>query len=522
MRLIGDFGPTSILVAARVDPERLLAPAFRQLQLGLAALLLAAGLGAALAWRLGHRGITGPIAGLLLRMRRFGAGEPDSGPPDRPLAVELTALHDEFARMRETLQERERERERLLSELRDLQAKIVASQRISRIGYWEVDLRTGRLGGTSQLAGILGTAVPQTIQEWLMLLPETDRERLQQCLQAAWTAQGTIDIEYPMSLASAAAGWVRMRGELRTAEDGTPDKLLGSVQDITERKVAEVRLAAQMGRLQLLHRNHPAVAERLSISEILRSVVAQLEEQMPLALCAAAPFDAHSNAILIEHLGVRSQPIAARMQLNEGDSIAADGDGLSRAVGGELVYEPETSVLTQELPMRLAGIGLHSLVLVPLRTQSGVFGVILAARTPCESFSSTDCEFLRQLGEQVALALHQAELYTALRQAYETLQRSQSAALRQERLRALGEMASGIAHDINNALSPLTLYIESLLKHEAEFVLDGPPEARDHAIGTPKELGTRSSECANSIRRTTARRTVVSPTSTRPSDRSSS
>ena len=36
--------------------------------------------------------------------------------------------------------------------------------------------------------------------------------------------------------------------------------------------------------------------------------------------------------------------------------------------------------------------------------------------------------------------------------------------LQQERLRALGQMASGIAHDINNAISPATLYVESILE----------------------------------------------------------
>lgn len=466
VRLIGDFRPTSIIVSARVDVDRLLAPAVRHLQMELAALLVASALGAALAWRLGQRNIAGPITGLLVRMRRFEAGEPDRGLPDVTMAVELADLHDEFAHLRQTLQERARERERLLRELEELQAKIIASQRISRIGYWEIDLRTGRLSGTSHLAGIIGTAIPQTLQEWQMLLSDADRDRLQRSLDTAWAGNGTVDIEYPMPLASAASGWVRMRGELRTAADGTPDKLQGSIQDISERKAAELRLAAQMGRLQLLHRITRAIADRLSISDILRIVVEQLEEQMPLALCAAAPYDAHSNAILIEHLGARSLPNAARMALATGDAIAADGDGLTRALAGELVYEPETSRLTNELPLRLARIGLHALVLVPLRTQSGVFGVILAARAPSDSFSSTDSEFLRQLGEQTALALHQAELYTALRQAYETLQRSQQAALRQERLRALGEMASGIAHDINNAVSPLTLYIESLLKHE--------------------------------------------------------
>jgi CheY-like chemotaxis protein len=38
--------------------------------------------------------------------------------------------------------------------------------------------------------------------------------------------------------------------------------------------------------------------------------------------------------------------------------------------------------------------------------------------------------------------------------------------MQQERLRALGQMASGIAHDINNAISPVSLYIESMLEKE--------------------------------------------------------
>jgi CheY-like chemotaxis protein len=38
--------------------------------------------------------------------------------------------------------------------------------------------------------------------------------------------------------------------------------------------------------------------------------------------------------------------------------------------------------------------------------------------------------------------------------------------MQQERLRALGQIASGIAHDINNAISPVSLYTESLLERE--------------------------------------------------------
>src|SRR5215472_14697895 len=41
--------------------------------------------------------------------------------------------------------------------------------------------------------------------------------------------------------------------------------------------------------------------------------------------------------------------------------------------------------------------------------------------------------------------------------------------MQQERLLALGKMASGIAHDINNAMSPVALYTESLLEREPDL-----------------------------------------------------
>ncbi len=52
-----------------------------------------------------------------------------------------------------------------------------------------------------------------------------------------------------------------------------------------------------------------------------------------------------------------------------------------------------------------------------------------------------------------------------LRQALEELRQTQEQMIRQERLRALGEMASGIAHDFNNALSSVLGFSETLLMY---------------------------------------------------------
>ncbi len=63
----------------------------------------------------------------------------------------------------------------------------------------------------------------------------------------------------------------------------------------------------------------------------------------------------------------------------------------------------------------------------------------------------------------------QGQLHTDLQRAYDELRRTQHSITQQERLRALGQMASGIAHDINNALSPVVAFSEIILKTEKQL-----------------------------------------------------
>jgi signal transduction histidine kinase/ActR/RegA family two-component response regulator len=69
---------------------------------------------------------------------------------------------------------------------------------------------------------------------------------------------------------------------------------------------------------------------------------------------------------------------------------------------------------------------------------------------------------------------NRVRLTEGTQKAYEELRRAQQAVVQQERLRALGQMASGMAHDINNALSPITTYSELLLN----TLPDLPPAQR--------------------------------------------
>jgi signal transduction histidine kinase/CheY-like chemotaxis protein len=68
--------------------------------------------------------------------------------------------------------------------------------------------------------------------------------------------------------------------------------------------------------------------------------------------------------------------------------------------------------------------------------------------------------------EQCRSLFHQARVKDELQRAYDELRQTQHSVVQQERLRALGQMASGIAHDINNALSPVLAFSELLLQKE--------------------------------------------------------
>ena len=237
-------------------------------------------------------------------------------------------------------------------------------------------------------------------------------------------------------------------------------------QMLTQIQGSESRLHDQLSRLNLLQQITRATGDRQDLSSIFQVVLGSLEENLPIDFGCFLLHDATAQTLTVSALGVRGLIFAEKLELANQSLVPIDQNGLSRCIAGQLVYEPDVKEVSFPFPQRLAAVGLRSLVISPLIVESQVFGVLVSARCKAHAFTSGDCEFLRQLSEHVALASHQARLYGDLQKAYDDLRQSQHTVMQQERLRALGQMASGIAHDINNAISPVSLYTESLLERE--------------------------------------------------------
>lgn len=235
-------------------------------------------------------------------------------------------------------------------------------------------------------------------------------------------------------------------------------------QEIGDRRRAEIKLTQQLTRINLLNSITRAVSDRQDLESVVQAVLGQLEEHLPIDFGRVYLYDVQSRTI--NTVGRSSKSSVAEVDLFASRTQISE-TGLEPCLSGQTVTFSDTAQTPMGGKMRQAG--LNSALAVPLMVENELFGVLLAARKQRTNFSGEEVEFLGMLAGQVALAAHQARLHDQLQGAYDELRQTQIAVMQQERLRALGQMASGIAHDINNALCPIVVYSDFLLQDTSQF-----------------------------------------------------
>src|SRR5580704_2162095 len=262
---------------------------------------------------------------------------------------------------------------------------------------------------------------------------------------------------------------------LRQAHDRLEKRVEERTRDlqleIAERQRAQEALQKQLASMSLLNQIAQAISERQDLSNILQAVLRQVEEGALVDLGGVFLLEPQSETLTVAAVRERSEGASAKSGIEPGMTLSLDEAGLARCRGGETVYIADTGKTDMEMTRWLAAAGMKSAVAAPMMLEGKLFGILLVARQVAESFVSAECEFFRVLSKHVALAAHQARLHTELETAYNELRQTQQAVMQQDRLRALGQMASGIAHDINNALSPVVGFAGLLLAYEPNLSL---------------------------------------------------
>ena len=289
-----------------------------------------------------------------------------------------------------------------------------------------------------------------------MFVNPADRERLKKLLQD----HGAVaDFEYEIRRKD---GEVRVMMESSIAirdAAGNLTALQGFLLDITDRKRAEQEIRRRNRELMVLNSIGQTLTESLDLTDSIHRTLRQMTELFKLDTSSLYLFDeARLSLRRIAAVGHRSEqgrhipPVTVQPELLQ--HIKA-------------VHATFLSAQGLPIPMILREAqrkeGLHSAFVVILWSKDRVLGgLVVGSRTPRE-FSPADINLLIAVGSQISNAIDRSVLYEETRQAYENLRRTQEQLLHSEKMAAVGQLISGVAHELNNPLTAILGYSQLLL-----------------------------------------------------------
>jgi PAS domain S-box-containing protein len=273
-----------LLLAVGIPKKEAFARVQQDLRRNLIWLGLVALLALAAAWFGGEAFILRPVNALLGVTRRLTDGHLSARAGPVYPSGELGQLSQAFDQMADALQQRERERNQATEELwqahaelenrveertgelknanilltqeiaerqqveealRRSEAGLGEAQRIAHVGNWDWDILTNQLRWSDEIYRIFG-ASPQefgaTYDAFLAMVHPSDREMLTTAVNNALHLGEPYSLEHRILLANGLERWLHERGEVTYGEGGQPVQMIGTVQDITERKHAEEQI----------------------------------------------------------------------------------------------------------------------------------------------------------------------------------------------------------------------------------------------------------------------------------------
>ncbi|MFB6232151.1 MAG: PAS domain S-box protein [Salinibacter sp.] len=140
-----------------------------------------------------------------------------------------------------------------LQKNRDLLRRV---QAVAEVGGWEYDPETGEADGTDELHRILDLPDEAVLggDMGLRLQPAEARRTVRAAIERCLNGDGPVDVETPIDTAGGDRRWVHIRGRTRERYDGSV-RLVGTLQDITERHEMEEQLREQEQQLRSITEN---------------------------------------------------------------------------------------------------------------------------------------------------------------------------------------------------------------------------------------------------------------------------
>jgi len=256
--------------------------------------------------------------------------------------------------------------------------------------------------------------------------------------------------------------------------------------DLRQRKAMEENLLRRNRELAMLYGVARALSQSLDLSELLEAAMQRLIETFPVECsCVVLTGDgakARPPAILCRHSeSATSEPTCLQLHAFATWRFAHDH---APVIVPNLLEEPETSNLLARAEDNA------SAVFVPLVVRNELVGMLALMSHSFHRFTDEEVALLSSVAQSMAAVVKNVRLYNDLTQTLADLKQAQEQLLRTEKLRSIGELAAGVAHDINNVLGIILGHAQLLL----EAGTDPPTHEGLHAIEQAARDGARTVE----------------------------
>jgi signal transduction histidine kinase/ActR/RegA family two-component response regulator len=244
---------------------------------------------------------------------------------------------------------------------------------------------------------------------------------------------------------------------------------------------------AKIRQLTILYEIGKTLSSTLDLDDLFKKALELLKDRFGYAACSILLLDKGRDELYIKQVSGRNLEEAKKLRFR----VGIDGIVGWVAKAGELVYVPDVSKDSRYIP---ANPSIKSEAAFPLKVRDQFFGVLNIESDELYGFDEEDLKTLSSFASQMSISIENAQLFSDLKQTLQELRQAQDQVVQAEKLRAMGELASGVAHDFNNVLA-VVLGNTQLLLHQLDHL--GPEEIREGL----KVIERSSKDGAETIRR---------------------
>jgi PAS domain S-box-containing protein len=166
------------------------------------------------------------------------------------------------------------ERARAEQDLRESQALLEKAQEVGHMGSWiSGSSLASKLVWSAETCRIFGLAPEKfggNVEAFLALVHPEDRKTVEEASLAALAGERTYNLEHRIIRPDGSLRWVHEQADVERDAAGQPVRMVGIVQDITERKQAEDVLKRRAEDLERFHRL--SIGRELQMIELKREV----------------------------------------------------------------------------------------------------------------------------------------------------------------------------------------------------------------------------------------------------------